>query len=129
MDDSASRSDTVDHHPPADSIVGGIAQALESARRVISDLFRLLSLEVRRAGLALMWMVVLGVMAAVLMVTAWLGLMAALALWAVSLGASWMGAILVIALVNILLATVSLVACLTMSRDLLFPATQRQLDP
>jgi hypothetical protein len=76
-----------------------------------------------------MWMVVLGVMAAVLMVTAWLGLMAALALWAVSLGASWMGAILVIALVNILLATVSLVACLTMSRDLLFPATQRQLDP
>jgi uncharacterized membrane protein YqjE len=129
MDDSASRSDTVDHHPPPDSIVGGIAQALESARRVISDLFRLLSLEVRRAGLALMWMVVLGVMAAVLMVTAWLGLMAALALWAVSLGASWMGAILVIALVNILLATVSLVACLTMSRDLLFPATQRQLDP
>jgi hypothetical protein len=127
--EAASRPGTEDHNPPSDSIVGGIAQALDSARRVISDLFRLLSLEVRRAGLALMWMVVLGVIAAVLMVTAWLGLMSALALWAVSLGASWMGTVLFIALVNIVLAVVSLIACISMSRDLLFPATQRQLDP
>jgi len=114
--------------PPTDGIFGGIANAFTSVRRVFSDLFRLFSLEVRRAGLTLMWMVALGALAAMLIVTAWLGLMGALALWAVSLGSTWISAIVVISLANLLAAATSLFVCVTKSRDLLFPATQRQLD-
>src|SRR4030067_3661799 len=67
--------------PPTEGIVGGIDNAINLVRRVLSDLFRLFSLEARRAGLALAWMVALGAMAAILVVTAWLGPLGALAPW------------------------------------------------
>ena len=67
-------------------------------------------------------------MAALLIVTAWLGLIVALALWAVSLGVTWTSAIVAISLANLLAAAISLFVCVTMSRDLLFPATRRQLE-
>src|SRR4030067_1339098 len=89
--------------PPTEGIVGGIDNAINLVRRVLSDLFRLFSLEARRAGLALAWMVALGAMAAILVVTAWLGLMGALALWAVALGWTWVGAMVAIALANFLI--------------------------
>lgn len=114
--------------PPTDGIVGGIANAFNSVRRVFSDLFRLFSLEVRRAGLTLMWMVALGALAAMLVVTAWLGLMGALALWAVSLGWTWISVMVAIALANLVAAAVVIFSCVTVSRNLLFPATQRQLE-
>ena len=114
--------------PPTDGIFGGIANAYNSVRRVFSNLFQLFSLEVRRAGLTLMWMVVLGAMAAILIVTAWLALMGALALWAVSLGLPWIGAMAAIALANLAAAAIALFSCVTISRNLLFPATRRQLE-
>ena len=126
--DSSTKDCTEASPPPTDGIFGGIANAFNSLRRVFSDLFRLFSLEVRRAGLTLMWMVALGAMAAILIVTAWLGLMVALALWAVSLGVTWTSAIVAISLVNLLAAAASLFVCVTMSRNLLFPATRRQLE-
>jgi hypothetical protein len=88
----------------------------------------LLSLETRRAGLALVWMVAFGAIAAILVVTSWLGLMAALALWAVSLGIPWVTAVTVISLANLLAAAIMTYVCIRMSRDLLFPATRRQLE-
>lgn len=127
--ESSSKDHAEANPPPTDGIVGGIANAFNSVRRVFSDLFRLFSLEVRRAGLTLMWMVALGAMAAILLVAAWLGLMVALALWAVSLGVSWTSAVVVISLVNLLAAAASLFVCIMMSRNLLFPATRRQLEP
>jgi uncharacterized membrane protein YqjE len=126
--DSSSKDYAEATPPPTEGIFGGIASAFNSVRRVVSGLFRLFSLEVRRAGLTLMWMVALGALAALLMVTAWLGLMGALALWAVSLGATWTGAIVAIALANLLAAAASLFVCVTLSRNLLFPATRRQLE-
>jgi len=114
--------------PPIDGIFRGVANAFNSARRALSDLLRLFSLEVRRAGLTLVWMVVLGTIAAMLIVTAWLGLMGALAWWAVSLGLTWIGAMAGIALINTAVAAIAIFSCLAISRDLLFPATRRQLD-
>ncbi len=113
--------------PPIDGIVDGVANAFHSVRQVFADVLRLFSLEVRRAGLMLVWMVALGVLAVVLVFTAWLGLMSALALWAVSLGMTWISAMFVIALVNLVTATLVILYCMTLSRELLFPATQRQL--
>lgn len=113
--------------PPIDGIIDGVANALHSVRQVFADVLRLFSLEARRAGLMLVWMVALGVLAVVLVFTAWLGLMSALALWAVSLGMTWISAMFVIALVNLVTAALVVLYCVTLSRELLFPATQRQL--
>jgi uncharacterized membrane protein YqjE len=113
---------------PTDGIIGGIANAFNSVRQVFSDLFRLLSLEVRRAGLTFVWMVALGAMAAMLIVAAWLGLMGALVLWAVSLGLTWISALVVLALVNLVTAAMVIFFCVIFSRNLLFPATRRQLE-
>ena len=126
--DSSSREYAEAAPPATDGIIGGVADAFYSVRRVFSDLFRLFSLEVRRAGLTFVWMVALGAMAAMLIVTAWLGFMGALALWAVSLGWTWVGTMVAIALANLVSAAIALFSCLAISRNLLFPATRRQLE-
>jgi uncharacterized membrane protein YqjE len=114
--------------PPPHSVLDELSDAFASARRAISDFLELLSLETRRAGLTLVWMAACGVIAAILVVTAWLGFMAALALWAVSLGVSWVTAVTVISSANLLAAAAMTFVCIRISRDLLFPATRRQLE-
>jgi len=114
--------------PPPHGVLEELSGTFASARRVISDFLELLSLETRRAGLALVGMVACGAVAAILVVTAWLGLMAALALWAVSLGISWVTAVTVISSANLLAAAIVTSVCIRMSRDLLFPATRGQLE-
>jgi len=111
----------------AQGFFGAIAGAFASARQVLGNLVELITLEARRAGLTLMWMVALGTIAAVLLVSAWLGFMAALAMWAVSLGMTWAGAIALVASVNLVTAGVVVFVCVILSRNLLFPATRRQL--
>jgi uncharacterized membrane protein YqjE len=113
---------------PPRGVLDELSGTFASARRVISDFLELLSLETRRAGLTLVWMVACGTVAAILIVTAWFGFMAALALWAVSLGIPWVAAVTVIASANLLAAAIVASACMRMSRDLLFPATRRQLE-
>lgn len=101
--------------------------AFSSARHVLGNFVELVTLEARRAGLTLMWMVALGAMAAMLAVTAWLGLMVAFALWLVSAGIAAAGAIALVASVNLLAALGIGFSCIMLSRNLLFPATRRQL--
>jgi uncharacterized membrane protein YqjE len=113
---------------PPHGVLDELSGTFASARRVVSDFLELLSLETRRAGLALVGMVACGAVAAILVVTAWLGFMAALALWAVSLGIPWVTAVAVISLANLLAAAITTYVCIRMSRDLLFPATRRQLE-
>ena len=87
----------------------------------------LMSLEGRRAGLALMWMVAWGFIAAICLAAAWLGLMAALAMWAVSLGVPSIVAVIAVAVMNCVAGAVLIYLCIGMSRHLLFSATQRQV--
>jgi len=110
------------------SVLDGVSDTFASARRVVSDFLELLALETRRAGLTLVWMVACGAVAAILVVTAWLGFMAALALWAVSIGFPWGAAVTVISLANLLAAAIMTSVCVRKSRDLLFTATRRQLE-
>jgi len=109
-------------------VLDEVSDTFASARRVISDFLELLALETRRAGLTLVWMVACGAVAAILAVTAWLGFMAALALWAVSLGFPWGAAVIAISLANLLAAAIMTSVCIRKSRDLLFSATRRQLE-
>jgi hypothetical protein len=112
---------------PTAGMLEGLASALASARAALSNFLDLMSLEARRAGLALMWMVAWGLVAAICIVAAWLGLVAALAMWAVSLGLPPIAAVLAVAVINLAAGAVLIYVCLGISRDLLFSATRRQV--
>ena len=67
----------------------------------------------------------MGVHRAICLAAAWLGLMAALAMWAVSLGVLIV-AVIAVAVMNCVAGAVLIYLCIGMSRHLLFSATQRQ---
>lgn len=112
-------------HSIADSLSGAFA----CARGLLSSILDLFNHEPRRAGLTLVLMLACGAIGAILAAAAWLGLMAALALWAVGLGTSWEAALAAVAIANLALAGVLFWLCAWVSRNLLFPAARRPLHP
>ena len=112
---------------PAAGVMDELSNVLATARAAFSNFLDLISLEARRAGLALMWMMAWGLVAAICIVVAWLGLMAALAMCAVALGFSPIAAVIVTALINLLAGVMLINVCMRISRDLLFSATRRQV--
>lgn len=114
--------------PASEGLLSAVTGIFGSLRRVAGNFIELVTQEVRRAGLTLMWLVALATVAALLIVTAWLGLMVVLALWIVSLGTTWVVAIALVALANLLAACVVIVIGILLSRNLLFPATRRQIS-
>lgn len=128
-DDAQARLDQVggESRPQPTGIFNELSNALESARSGLSNFLELVSLEARRAGLMLAWMVASGLVAAVCITGAWLGLLAALAIWAVSVGFPLTAAAIAFASTNLLAAAALIWACIRMSRALLFSATRRQL--
>ena len=113
---------------PSPSLLKELSSALDAARAAVSNFLDLVALEARGAGLALMWMVVWGLAAALCIIATWLGLMTALGLWAVSLGFSPIATVIVIALVNLAAGAGLIKMCIQMSRALLFPAVRRQVS-
>ena len=114
-------------NPPALGALEELSGAFTSARAGLSEFLELMSLEARRAGLALVYMVASGLVAAVCMVAAWLALMAALAMWAVALGLPPIAAVIAVAAINLLAGFGLIYVCIGVSRDLLFSATRRQV--
>lgn len=112
---------------PSAGFLDSLSNTFTSARISLSNLLELVSLEAQRAGLALVWMTILGIVAAVCIVAAWLGLLVVLAMWAVSLGLSPILAVIVISVINLGASAVLIYLCMNISRDLLFSATRRQL--
>lgn len=108
-------------------VLGEVSNVFSAARRTVSGFFELIALEARRAGLALAWIVGLGFGAAILVVSAWMGIVAALALWAVSLGLSPILAVLLLVVLNLAGAAAAIFVCIRMSKDLMFPVSRRQL--
>ena len=112
--------------------LGGLGEEVgnlfASARRVVWSYVDLVSLETRRAGMTLAWMAAWSGVAALLISSAWLALMGATAFWAVAQGYSWAQVLVTIALLNAVIATGAIFLVVArMSRQLLFPATRRQL--
>lgn len=112
---------------PPPGVLDELTGVFASVRTVLANFLDLLSLEARRAGLALMWMAVCTMVAAACFISAWLGLMAALVICAVSQGYSPLVAVLVIALMNVAAAGALIYRVVSMSHDLRFSATRRQL--
>ena len=112
---------------PSDSPFHPIAALLAAARTTVSQFLELVSLEARRAGLSLVWMVMWAVVAALCLVTAWIGAMAALTLWGLSWGIHPILMLLGLAVANVLACGAALAACARLSSGLLFSATRSQL--
>ena len=112
---------------PSDSSPNPIAALLAAARTTVSEFMHLVSLEARRAGLSLAWMVMWAIVAALCLVTAWIGVMAALTLWGLSWGIHPILMLLGLAAANVLACGAALAACARLSSGLLFSATRSQL--
>ncbi|TRW98939.1 phage holin family protein [Candidatus Methylobacter oryzae] len=91
------------------------------------DYFHLIALEARRAGRNLVFMIIAGVMAAVLLIGAWGGLIAAAVMWMIEHGFVASSAILLSVLFNLLLTLVLVAVIHRKSRYLQFPATVHSL--
>ena len=113
--------------PSTSGVLEELSRLQAFARETVVDFLELASLEARRAGLTLVWMIAGGLFAAVLMVSAWAGLMAALAIYFVSLGLLPVPALILVAAINLMAGAGMIYACVGMSCNLLFPATRRQL--
>lgn len=114
--------------PAATSFTQALGLTWEEVRGVLQERMRLFSLEAQRSGLALVQIVLYGVMAAVLVVTAWLALMGGIAVWLVlNAGFHWAVAVVVIAASNVVVAAVLGAAMRKLVPQLGFPATVRQL--
>ncbi|MDE2079908.1 MAG: phage holin family protein [Burkholderiales bacterium] len=94
---------------------------------LVSDRIELLSLELRRAGLALAQIVALVVAGAILGLTAWLALWGCIVGALVAAGLPWTGALLAVLLVNLAACAALLLRVRTLLPLLGLPATRRHL--
>jgi hypothetical protein len=108
-----------------------LTHLLGEARSLFADYAQLAVLDARRAALNLAWLLGTVLVVAVLIVTAWMGLLAALIVWASSAGISWVLAVGVAALVNIAAAGALAWWMRHLVAELPFTALLRQLhgDP
>jgi hypothetical protein len=100
---------------------------LRQSRTLSSDYFQLAVLDARSAAVRFAWMLCFGVVAAILLVTAWLALVAAGIVWMLGTGASWVTALAIAAALNIVVAAILAFRMRNMFSDPPFAATLRQL--
>ena len=114
--------------PPRQAGLGDLLSHLVSeAKHLVLDYAELAVLDARRATIMLAWLLGAVLVVAVLVVTAWMGLFAALIVWATSEGLSWGLAIGLAALVNLVAAGAIAWWMKALLKDLPFTALLRQL--
>lgn len=112
---------------PTAGVLKELSRALSSMGATLTGFLELIALEARGAGVALIWMVAGSFLAVVFFASAWLALLVAAALWAVSLGLSPIAVAIALAVTNLLAGAALIYGCMALSRALLFSATRRQL--
>ncbi len=106
------------------------AQSLWQELRALSfDRLQLAALETQRAGRSLVSMLIAGIIAACLLGSAWLGLLATVVLVMIEHGLPVGSAMLLAVAANLLAALILLVLIRRKSRFLKFPATLNSLKP
>ena len=104
-----------------------VGRLLGEARQLVADYAELTILDARRAAIRLAWILGAVLIAAVLVVTSWMGIVAAGIVFAWGKGASWPIALGVAALVNLVAAGVLGWFTFKLARELPFTALLRQL--
>lgn len=115
---------TAEPRPKIGRLAGSL---LRHSRALSSDYLHLAVLDARSAAVRFAWMLALGVIAAILLVTAWLALVAGGIVWMLGTGASWVTALLVAAAINIVAAAILAYRMRNMFSEPPFAATLRQL--
>lgn len=112
--------------------VGELAgRLIGDLRRLVSDFAQLAVLDARRAGVRLAMLLSAGLLIAILLITAWMGFVAAGIVWMFDQGVSWPAAIAVAAVINIAAAAVLAWWARHLVSEMPFTALLRQLrgDP
>ena len=112
--------------------LGDLAGRLISdTRQLVSDFAQLAALDARRAGVRLAMLLSAGLLIAILVITAWMGLVAAGIVWMFDQGVSWPVAIAVAAVINVAAAAVLAWWARHLVSEMPFTALLRQLrgDP
>lgn len=78
-----------------------LVRLLSESRQLVSDFVHLAVLDARRAGVRLAMLLSAGLVIAVLIVTAWMGFVAAGIVWMLGEGFSWVVSIAIAAVLNI----------------------------
>ena len=108
-----------------------LARLVGEARQLVADYALLTVLDARRAAIRLAWILGAVLVAAVLIVTSWMGLVSAFIMFAWGHGASWPVALAIAAVVNLVAAAALGWFTLKLAKELPFTALLRQLrgDP
>jgi len=96
---------------------------------LVQDHLLLVALEAQRAGRNITRIVFAGVVAAVLLVTGWLALVASAMFWVVAADAPWARAFLAVGLLHAVISVALIVWIRRLAADAMFSATLRQLRP
>lgn len=104
-----------------------LGRLLAEARSLVADYTELAVLDARRAAIRLAWLLGAVLVAAVLIVTTWMGLVAAAVVFMLGQGASWVTALIVAAVVNLAGAGALAWWMFALIKELPFTALLRQL--
>jgi len=113
--------------PPAPGIVDRFLQTVRDARRLAYDHLELAALEAQRAADGLVRILCGAIVISVLVVTAWMALVAAAAFFAMREGVSPPAAMLIVAAANLVVAVGIGMWIRSRMPELMFTATLRQL--
>ena len=104
---------------------------ISDTRQLLSDFAHLALLDARRAGVRLAMLLSAGLLIAILVITAWMGFVAAGIVWMFAQGVSWPLAIAIAALINVVAAAVLAWWARHLVSEMPFTALLRQLrgDP
>lgn len=102
-------------------------RVLGTLKRMASNYATLAVLDVRRAAVQFAWLVAGGIFISVLVVTAWLAAVVALAVWLIGSGMSWPAVLLIAAALNLAGAAIVAFRVRSMFDHVPFEATLRQL--
>ena len=127
--DSGTRGVELAAAPRTDGSLGGALRAVWSdLREVVHEHAVLAVLEAQRAGLHLAFVVAAVLVGSVLVVTAWLAVVTAIAMWLLRSDVPWPGVLLVAALLNLIAAALVGWWAKRQVTELPFSATLRQLS-
>jgi uncharacterized membrane protein YqjE len=109
------------------SLATRISNLARDVREIAADHVELAVLEAQQAGIGLAKILCGAVVISILLVTAWLALVASAIVWATSEGVSWTSALIIAAVINIVAGAILAFWMKSQVGELLFSATLRQL--
>jgi hypothetical protein len=113
--------------PQTASLGEVVGRLLGETRQLVADYAELTVLDARRAAIRLAWILGCVLVSAVLVVTAWVVLIASGVVWVWGHGASWPTALAVAAVLNLIAAGLLGGFMLKLAKELPFTALLRQL--